>query len=1231
MSEPKSGGSKQSPEPRDGLLRLSRRTFLELLATSSAFALPGVAGCNCSSNEPGGGGAPTLTPSFTTTLRRRDDLLFLRFDFFNFAPSNDGTKLERQGSDPAYMVVTHAPQHVYEETLFDVNPPFIPPPPVRARLSGESRVAFSIPDDTKEIDYTPDALLGGCSSWELSVSVNALPPQTQRIAIPSGFSIVPVSPVMVAPSFNGARANSATSTALNSAVAASRTAQGSASLARSSGIATTPVTVDPSLTALVTGLKPTIPKEPTNIETSLELPFRLFVSPNHYAQFAHAPAPVSSSSGRTELWHTRLGVRTDGKVADETAKTASLRTMRALWTREPNFDPQNPCTYQDPTDPSLFASSLSSQDRIAIVHESSNFAPTDCVTKQPASVKPEPISVNRLMLTALGGYLDSKGNWGDKALYGVASWTHRAGLGRDHYVELHYTGVLYPFGHSADLVKITERKFHPSAPHIAYLWQRQFILVREPVKSYAADLRQFPFTEVHLKTIVTPDLNPFPTDFTTPFVPNVDNAPFRFHMEGLDRAGNLIRFEVGVVWVPTAGGQTTVGDVSTARGAYTGDMTIADLRGQRVAYAVSSQPDDTTYETQSMTFAEPGAGPSLPKELGYLPGITQASLQVEALRHLAGQAAGSAFKYAKAFLDNEFGTNNEGELLMELVSGTVPVDFQRDSSKSGGFIAPSMDVGALSRMVGPVAGDLGKAALNTFDPTTFLSGVKAKLFGVFNLSDVIKSVLPADGGLLSAPKFITQALNQVEEFLQDLTAIQAQATAAVAELESLGETADTSITQVATDAAKIVTDIAAIRLDEAHIEGDIDQVTLTDLPAFTSSVNAAAALFGQNPLPPALQKLSAGPRAALKQRLDQLVSVVASASSTLHDAIKAFRTGEEIAKNLTVKLDWRPSIQGFPTGAEIFAPNKPDALLLAVELRGKDSPGKPAGVDLLAALEDFEIRLIAPATFMILKFKRVAFSVTSGKKPDIDVEFDDLVFDGVLAFVDELRKLIPLAGFSDPPNLDVSTEGIKANFSLALPNTTMGVFSLTNLNFSAGFHIPFIGNPLSVSFQFSKRESPFHLTVNCIGGGGFFGIEVSPGGVILLEAAFEFGAELSLDLGVASGAVSVMAGIYFKWESNDALLTGYFRIHGEVEVLGLITTSITLYMELSYEFSSQKLVGRASLEIEISIAFFSISVSISVERKFSGSSSDPTFEDVMKPELGYDPFADYVSAFNFAA
>ena len=74
-----------------------------------------------------------------------------------------------------------------------------------------------------------------------------------------------------------------------------------------------------------------------------------------------------------------------------------------------------------------------------------------------------------------------------------------------------------------------------------------------------------------------------------------------------------------------------------------------------------------------------------------------------------------------------------------------------------------------------------------------------------------------------------------------------------------------------------------------------------------------------------------------------------------------------------------------------------------------------------------------------------------------------------------LKQIIPLDGFSDPPAIEVSAEGIKGGFSLALPNLPFGVFSLTNLSLGAGFSIPFVGKPLSVRFNFCERESPFHL------------------------------------------------------------------------------------------------------------------------------------------------------------
>jgi len=179
----------------------------------------------------------------------------------------------------------------------------------------------------------------------------------------------------------------------------------------------------------------------------------------------------------------------------------------------------------------------------------------------------------------------------------------------------------------------------------------------------------------------------------------------------------------------------------------------------------------------------------------------------------------------------------------------------------------------------------------------------------------------------------------------------------------------------------------------------------------------------------------------------------------------------------------------------------------------------------------------------------------------------------------------------------------------------VGMFSISNLSLGAGFTVPFIGQPLSVRFNFCTREQPFNLTVSMFGGGGFFGVTISPNGVQILEAAFEFGASVSMNFGVASGGVEVMAGIYFRMEQDAASLTGYFRLGGHVSVLGLISASLELYLELRYEFETGKAVGSAQLTIEVEVFLFSASVTVRCERKFAGSNGDPTFRDL----LGFDP------------
>jgi hypothetical protein len=273
----------------------------------------------------------------------------------------------------------------------------------------------------------------------------------------------------------------------------------------------------------------------------------------------------------------------------------------------------------------------------------------------------------------------------------------------------------------------------------------------------------------------------------------------------------------------------------------------------------------------------------------------------------------------------------------------------------------------------------------------------------------------------------------------------------------------------------------------------------------------------------------------------------------------------------------------------------------------------------------------------------------AGQKPDVDLVFGGIHFGGPLRFIETLRNCIPLDGFSDPPYLDVQADHIEAGYTLALPAVAIGMFSLENLAITAALQVPLVGDGstfLNFRFAFSSKDHPFLVTVAMLGGGGYFALTMNEKGLDTCEAAIEVCAMLSLNLGVAAGCVSIEAGIYLKYTAGSGLdLTGYLRIRGSMSILGLITLSVELYMSLTYYSATGKVVGSATITVEIDLTFWSTSVSVSCERKFAGSNGDPTFDDLMAPAVdalpatapstyallgnapAFDPFADYCLAY----
>ncbi|HET7718973.1 MAG TPA: hypothetical protein VFK43_03325, partial [Acidimicrobiales bacterium] len=379
-------------------------------------------------------------------------------------------------------------------------------------------------------------------------------------------------------------------------------------------------------------IKPPLPDHPpAETHTALELPWRLIISPNARGAFAHSPVAVEHE-GRFELWHTRLGVRdTDAKgnpIVDERDKL--LRTVRAIWARDYEGLTSPPHGFESPPDATSFPDadgsddrpqvrmSLNSRDRMMLVHETANF---HLIRNRTQDWTPEAVPTKRLMLTALGGWLDSRVQFPTLPDGGltIEEWKHLASLGRDHHVKVVYAGFLMPFGHRASLVKVTERKIKPGlGGEAAYLFQRMFLIVREPEKKFRADSRPLPdgrrldmvmpLGTVRILTSVTPPLDP-PTNLVgyggLVFQPSVAGSRFDFKIVAVDLEGNVVEFAAPLVFMERDHNDPTGTILDDALNAYNTDNAVDrefDLRGQRIAYAESKDADDTALNTQALTF-----------------------------------------------------------------------------------------------------------------------------------------------------------------------------------------------------------------------------------------------------------------------------------------------------------------------------------------------------------------------------------------------------------------------------------------------------------------------------------------------------------------------------------------------------------------------------------------------------------------------------------------------------
>ena len=688
-------------------------------------------------------------PTLSVEVVRPEDLLVLRFEFFNLGLRGHlgppGFLARPDEGAPAFIVLQLPPQAIAEEAFFESAGTIKPakgeegksPPdasvveadltsakvvPVRSRISGPSRLVFSVPSEDKEIPYTLEAILLACGRYPLRVADAA----------------------RVRPT--------------------SATLEGCLRFAGRFILRL----VRPSLKL----------RRPSNLETAIEVPYRLIVSPDELATWEHATAPVARihpgvGARRTELWHTRLETKPRSK------------TMRAIWARDFNsttdFASREPPVH--PALPEPFAMSLDTRDRYELVRLTSDFLHL----RNPNKTRyvPRPFDVDRLLLTPLGAWMDAIGRWSPPvsdntppASLTVEGWRHRTTMGRDHYAEVVYKGYLFPFRHRASLVKVTERKFHPteSGGLTAYLRQRMYVVIREPDQRYFPKAmpheRKLPFNRITITTLVTPDLDqPASPDSAVAdlgqsgFWPQVGGADFLFQLVAEDDEGRLIEFTAPLIFVgnDVAHDATALAKVQDSYKA-AGDRRTRDFHGQKIAFVPHGENlGDTSFDVLRIRFGGIG-GESLPASFDppFYPAVDQAEVEIPAIKQLLGarQPSGVAIRFHDAYLHPADHAGNPGQVFAELVDA-LRLSYPGD--KTGALVTPNLDVTGLSRLFGPVGGDVGALASGTFDPSRFFSSAEiggAKILGSIALADIVPDIK-----LLSPVGFGKRGLDRVPKLM----------------------------------------------------------------------------------------------------------------------------------------------------------------------------------------------------------------------------------------------------------------------------------------------------------------------------------------------------------------------------------------------------------------------------------------------------------------------------------
>jgi len=929
-------------------------------------------------------------------------------------------------------------------------------------------------------------------------------------------------------------------------------------------------------------------REPGPIETTIELPYRLHLSPTHDVAWQHATGIVSHR-GRVEMWHTRVAVPDAGGRAQPTSEQHTV-ALRAIWS--PDYDP---VVMPSPADlkPLGTIAAMSACDRHQIVVLTSAYRGYAADPYRP--FVPQPIQASLLMLSPLGGWLRSFGMW-DPPFKTLPRFRPEFTIPVERFARREM---------AVDRAVAVERAAEPLLPLLA-----------------TAGITIAPAVEFvnrsdwdRLVADVRPDL-PLPPRYRIDRDAQLDLSQWahiasqgRDHYVRIVYEGRLKELGHRASLVKVTERRFEAAPDTGAPVAYLRQYMYIVVREPEKDYRNEGLQHDgrgmplrrvrlTTLVTPHIDY--PYASPSA---------ITDRSFWVMVGGHdfifhgIGEDVAGNPVDIAKALI---FVPNSEANLAAVHTEFNALKNRERRAAAIPGqkvTFAPSGNDNTQFVTLSLNFENEDATRDNFFKPRLFKADVRipaVEQVAGTNTRTTIRLAAPYLAGGFADPANVTGLFAEVVK--QDGAGALAGAGLDVGfAAQQAGGFATPNLA------------ITSLTRGAGPLGGDVTKALANQFDPTQVFKKGMATLFGVFDLADLLPQGSADANAPRMQ---------------------IRRTGTTII----TELDWISPVDPPPLPAAIVTLHEhPDTVLKVHGEFRKELAAADATFTLTGTLNHFAVEFFH---VLQINFAQFRFAAESGKKTDVNVALDDstpVQFIGDLEFVEGLRALIPPGVFGDGVSIDLLQNplGVKASLGITLPPAEVGVFALKNISFFAGLTIPFLDGKPIVEFAFARRDNPFLLAVSLLGGGGFFHIELDTDGIRLLEAAFEFGAIAAIDLGVASGEVHIMAGIYFRMEKKVSpafgnkevmvsTLCGYLRCGGKLSVLGIISVSVEFYLCFAYIVEEKKAYGRATLTVCVEIACFSKSVELTVERSFGGEGGDPTFAQLIEsPQV----WAEYAEAY----